>query len=60
MGGSELSLGTLVKKQFTPSKIIFHILFWGMHWGVFAFGWYDSPSLSAIPAMYVKQSLTRP
>ncbi|KAK6820884.1 NADPH oxidase 1 [Apiospora arundinis] len=40
MGGSELSLGTLVKKQFTASKIIFHILFWGMHWGMFAFGWY--------------------
>jgi len=39
MGGSEMSLGTLVKKQFTPSKIIFHILFWGLHWGMFAFGW---------------------
>lgn len=55
MGGSELSLGTLFKKQFVPSKIIFHILFWGMHWGFFAFGWYDSPLLPAMPAMYVKQ-----
>lgn len=40
MGGSGDSLGTLFKKQFTPGKITFHILFWGMHWGFFAFGWY--------------------
>lgn len=36
-GGMPLS--TLVKKQFTGSKIIFHILFWGVHFGFFAYGW---------------------
>lgn len=30
---------TLVRKQFTAQKMIFHLLFWGAHWGVFAFGW---------------------
>lgn len=30
---------SLLKKQLTPSKLIFHLLFWGFHWGCFAFGW---------------------
>lgn len=34
-----MPLGTLIKKQFTGSKIIFHTLFWALHWGLFAFGW---------------------
>lgn len=34
-----LSFGTLVKKQFTASKLIFHFLFWGFHIGLMAFGW---------------------
>ena len=29
----------LLKKQFTTTKILFHILFWGFHWGIFAYGW---------------------
>ncbi|KAK7757903.1 hypothetical protein SLS62_000281 [Diatrype stigma] len=33
-----MPLTTLIKKQFTGSKIIFHVLFWGIHWGLFAFG----------------------
>ncbi|KAG7136808.1 hypothetical protein HYQ45_005744 [Verticillium longisporum] len=31
---------SLVKKQFTATKMLFNILFWGVHWGIFAFGWY--------------------
>lgn len=42
-----MSLLTLIKKQFTASKIIFHILFWTFHWGFFAFGWYVSPPQQA-------------
>jgi NADPH oxidase len=30
----------LVKKQFTPSKLVFNLLFWGLHWFVFGYGWY--------------------
>lgn len=29
----------LLKKQFTTTKLLFHFLFWGMHWGIFAYGW---------------------
>ena len=29
----------LVKKQFTTTKLFFHLLFWGLHWGIFALGW---------------------
>lgn len=36
MGG----LVPLLKKQLTGSKILFHILFWTFHWGIFAYGWY--------------------
>ncbi|KAI1815548.1 cytochrome b-245 heavy chain subunit beta [Poronia punctata] len=35
-----MSLTTLVKKQFTGSKLFFHFLFWGFHWALFAIGWY--------------------
>jgi NADPH oxidase len=35
-----MSLITLVKKQFTPTKLLFHFLFWTFHWGIFAYGWY--------------------
>ncbi|EPE06185.1 nadph oxidase [Ophiostoma piceae UAMH 11346] len=35
-----MSATQLIKKQFTPQKIIFHILFWGFHWFLFAYGWY--------------------
>ncbi|KKA29182.1 hypothetical protein TD95_004312 [Thielaviopsis punctulata] len=36
----DLPLKVLLKKQLTTSKVIFHILFWGFHWGTFALGWY--------------------
>ncbi|KAI5918230.1 FAD-binding domain-containing protein [Camillea tinctor] len=35
-----MGLGELIKKQFTGSKITFHILFWGIHVFFFAYGWY--------------------
>jgi len=35
----DLTYMQLLKKQFTVSKLAFHILFWGMHWAFFAFGW---------------------
>ncbi|KXJ86231.1 cytochrome b-245 heavy chain subunit beta [Microdochium bolleyi] len=31
---------SLIKKQFTASKIFFHILFWGFHWFIFGYGWW--------------------
>lgn len=35
-----MSAAVLLKKQLTPTKLLFHILFWGFHWGIFAYGWY--------------------
>ncbi|KAJ1327895.1 NADPH oxidase 1 [Microdochium nivale] len=35
---------SLVKKQFTPSKIFFHILFWGFHFFIFGYGWWKQLS----------------
>lgn len=29
-----------MKRWFTVRKSIFYFLFWGLHWGLFAFGWY--------------------
>ncbi|KAI0446480.1 cytochrome b-245 heavy chain subunit beta [Xylaria telfairii] len=46
-----MDLATLVKKQFTASKLIFHILFWGFHFGILAFGWWkqaNEPKLAAL------------
>jgi len=37
---ANMSLGALLKKQLTPSKLVFHVLFWTFHWGIFAYGWY--------------------
>jgi NADPH oxidase len=34
-----MGLGAKIKKQATGQKLLFNILFWGAHWGVFAFGW---------------------
>ncbi len=28
------------KKQLAPTKLAFNFLFWSLHWGLFAFGWY--------------------
>lgn len=43
-----MPLGQLVKKQFTAQKLIFNVLFWGLHWGIFAFGWYVCWLVSAL------------
>jgi NADPH oxidase len=31
---------TFLKKQLTGTKLLFNFFFWGIHFGVFAFGWY--------------------
>ncbi|KKF94051.1 Cytochrome b-245 heavy chain [Ceratocystis platani] len=36
--GADMSTKTLIKKQFTASKMTFNILFWGIHWGLFGYG----------------------
>ncbi|KAL5596658.1 hypothetical protein BROUX41_006648 [Berkeleyomyces rouxiae] len=38
--GADMSTKTLIKKQFTASKMTFNILFWGVHWGLFGYGWW--------------------
>ncbi|KAI1405387.1 putative FAD binding protein [Hypoxylon fuscum] len=41
----------LVMKQFTASKLIFHFLFWGMHWFFFGYGWWkqaQDPKLAGL------------
>ena len=37
--GGELRVAELLRKQLTAPKLLFHLLFWGFHWGMFAFGW---------------------
>ncbi|CAK7215811.1 hypothetical protein SBRCBS47491_002610 [Sporothrix bragantina] len=39
-----MSASQLIKKQFTAQKLFFHFLFWGFHFGLFAFGWYKQAS----------------
>ncbi|KAI0809830.1 cytochrome b-245 heavy chain subunit beta [Xylaria sp. FL0064] len=46
-----MGLIALIKKQFTASKLIFHFLFWGFHWGIFAFGWYKQESEPRLAAL---------
>ncbi|KAJ8118290.1 hypothetical protein ONZ43_g4020 [Nemania bipapillata] len=49
-----MGLVSLVKKQFTASKLIFHVLFWGFHFGIFAFGWWkqaNEPKLAALNSL---------
>ncbi|OAA62765.1 NADPH oxidase [Niveomyces insectorum RCEF 264] len=46
-----MSLGQLLLKQLTPTKLFFHILFWTFHWALFAYGWYKQardPRLSGL------------
>jgi NADPH oxidase len=38
-----MGLFSLLKKQFTPTKLLYHFLFWTFHWGIFAYGWYVPP-----------------
>ncbi|KAI0431101.1 cytochrome b-245 heavy chain subunit beta [Xylaria sp. FL1042] len=46
-----MELVALIKKQFTASKLIFHFLFWGFHFGIFAFGWYKQESEPRLAAL---------
>jgi len=36
-----MSIAQTLKKQFAPQKLLFNFIFWGVHWGLFAFGWYE-------------------
>lgn len=36
-----MGAATFLKKQMTGTKLLFNVLFWTAHWGVFALGWYD-------------------
>ncbi|OQV00069.1 FAD-binding domain-containing protein [Cladophialophora immunda] len=40
-----------LKSHFAPSKIVFYILWWGFHWGIFAIGWWkqaEDPRLAGL------------
>lgn len=37
--GGKVGYGEFIRKQFTPQKFLYHILFWAFHWGIFAYGW---------------------
>ena len=43
----EKGMKAFFKREFTGSKLLFHVLFWGVHWGVFALGWYVLPRRSS-------------
>lgn len=40
-----MGAGQVIMKQFTPTKMAFNIIFWGIHWGLFALGWYVTACL---------------
>ncbi|KAI0467176.1 cytochrome b-245 heavy chain subunit beta [Xylaria cf. heliscus] len=49
-----MGLIPLMKKQLTASKLIFHFLFWGFHFGILAFGWSkqaNEPRLAALNSL---------
>ncbi|RYP06592.1 hypothetical protein DL765_009428 [Monosporascus sp. GIB2] len=53
---------TLMKKQFTASKMIFHILFWVFHWFLFGFGWWkqlSDPRLAGLNTLNYSVWLSR-
>lgn len=33
-------MASQIGRLFTPRKIVFYLLFWGFHWGIFAYGWW--------------------
>lgn len=35
----QMGYGENFRKQFTARKLLFHVLFWTFHWGIFAYGW---------------------
>lgn len=28
-----------LKSHLAPAKLVFYVLFWGLQWGLFAYGW---------------------
>lgn len=53
---------SLIKKQFTASKIFFHILFWGFHWFIFGYGWWKQfadPRLAGLNTLRFSVWLSR-
>lgn len=53
---SQADYRELIRKQFTKTKLLFHILFWAFHWGIFAYGWYALASSAAA----IQQTLILP
>ncbi|KAF7561822.1 hypothetical protein G7046_g2306 [Stylonectria norvegica] len=49
--GSASGYLSLVRKQFTPTKLLFHILFWAFHWGIFAYGWWKQANDSRLAGL---------
>lgn len=39
-----MGYGQFIAKQFTAPKLLFHFIFWGIHWGLFAYGWHKQAS----------------
>ncbi|POS77757.1 ferric reductase like transmembrane component [Diaporthe helianthi] len=39
-----MGYSTLVKKQFTAPKLSFYVIFWGIHFFLFGYGWYKQAS----------------
>ncbi|KAL9620866.1 MAG: hypothetical protein Q9160_004647 [Pyrenula sp. 1 TL-2023] len=51
-----------LKSHFTPAKIVFYILFWGLHWGMFVLGWIkqaDDPRLAPLNMLKLSVWLSR-
>jgi hypothetical protein len=36
LGNSEMAT---LESHLAPAKLVFYFLFWGLHWGLFAYGW---------------------
>ncbi|KUI70622.1 NADPH oxidase 1 [Cytospora mali] len=41
----------LAMKQFTAAKLSFHIIFWAIHWAIFAYGWYKQVNDARLVAL---------
>ncbi|EGU73887.1 hypothetical protein FOXB_15603 [Fusarium oxysporum f. sp. conglutinans Fo5176] len=54
----QLTSTELLKRQFTGSKILFHLLFWGAHLGTFAYGWWKQASDSRLEPLNVTLNLS--
>jgi hypothetical protein len=43
-----IQVSWLKKADLTVSKVLFHLIFWGLHIGIFAAGWYESEYLQSL------------